>query len=175
MKHPLIAASLTLAGSAFAGGSSAQANDILLEVEIPQLDVAEYHRPYVAAWIENDQKKHVADLLVWYQTENRSGASERGETWLKDLRKWWRISGRELSMPVDGISGPTKPAGKHKIDLTKAISALPAGSYQLVVEASREVGGRELIALSFSWDGTVLKSEPIQGSSELGAITLVQN
>ena len=30
----------------------ALAADLRVQVEIPQLDVAEYHRPYVALWIE---------------------------------------------------------------------------------------------------------------------------
>ena len=32
---------------------TAQAADIGLSIEVPRLDVAEYHRPYVAIWIEN--------------------------------------------------------------------------------------------------------------------------
>ena len=77
-------------------------------------------------------------------------------------------------MPVDGVSGPTKPAGTHQIDLTAAIAALPQGSYHLIVEAAREVGGRELLSVPFTWDGTTLQSDPVQGSSELGTITLKQ-
>lgn len=170
MKNPLVFATLSLVG-----GSFAHASDLVLEVEIPSLAVAEYHRPYVATWIENEQKESLCDLFVWYQTEGRGEASEKGETWLKDLRKWWRVSGRDLTMPVDGVSGPTKPAGTHQIDLTAAITALPQGTYHLIVEAAREVGGRELLSIPFTWDGSILQSDPVQGSSELGTITLKQN
>ena len=31
--------------------------------------------------------------------------------WLPDLRQWWRKSGRTLQVPVDGVTGPTRPAG----------------------------------------------------------------
>jgi len=170
MKHPITLATLSLAGV-----SLAQAGDVTLEIEIPKLEVAEYHRPYVAAWIETDQKDHVGNLLVWYQTEARNPGGEHGdhgEKWLKDLRKWWRVTGRELTMPVDGLASPTKPAGKHQINLTEKFKSLPAGTYQLQVEASREVGGRELLTIPFTWDGSTLKADKTQGTSELGSVTL---
>jgi len=171
MKSPLPLVVLTLAGAPLA----APAADVTLEIEIPRLEVAEYHRPYVAAWIENDQKKFVSNLFVWYQVEaTRPGGDhgDHGEKWLKDLRKWWRVSGRDLKMPVDGLASPTKPAGKHQVSLTKAFQNLPGGTYTLLVEASREVGGRELLSVPFTWDGSALKAEKAQGSGELGSIIL---
>ncbi len=171
MKNPVKLAILTLAGASLA----APAAEVTLEIEIPQLEVAEYHRPYVAAWIENDQKKFVNNLLVWYQVESRHPGGEHGdhgEKWLKDLRKWWRVSGRELDMPVDGLASPTKPAGKHQVSLTQAFKNLPSGTYNLMVEASREVGGREILTVPFTWDGTVLKADKAQGTGELGSIVL---
>lgn len=50
--------------SALSLSFSATAAEISIDVEVPQLDVAEYHRPYVALWIEQNNK-HVADLNVW--------------------------------------------------------------------------------------------------------------
>ncbi len=77
-------------------------------------------------------------------------------------------------MPVDGISGPTKAPGTHEIVLstdTGPFAGLKAGEYQLVVEASREVGGRELVSVPFTWP---LKSAPASqsGTRELGKVTL---
>lgn len=171
MKQTAFLTTLSLVGVSFA-----QANEITLSIEIPSMEVAEYHRPYVAAWIENDQKQHHQNLIVWYQSEVRKGGNSdqtaKGETWLKDLRKWWRISGRELTMPIDGVSSATKPPGTHQISLSKVFQNLPQGNYNLIVEASREVGGREVIVLPFTWDGTTLKAESAQGKTELGSITL---
>ena len=74
----------------------------VITIEIPRLKVSEYHRPYVAAWIQDENKKSVANIAVWYQMrEGREGA---GTKWLPDLRQWWRRSGRSLAMPVDGVS-----------------------------------------------------------------------
>ncbi|BDS08284.1 hypothetical protein NT6N_33240 [Oceaniferula spumae] len=156
------------------GMTATQASDFQLEIEIPRLKVSEYHRPYVAAWIEKPDRSHAANLAVWYDTEMKN---DEGTKWLKDLRQWWRRSGRDLDMPVDGISGPTKPAGKHKVSITKALASLPPlaeGEYKLVVEASREVGGREVVSIPFIWDGKTLKTQTSKGSSELGAVVLSQ-
>ena len=81
---------------------SAIAADLDLSIEIPRLKVAEYHRPYVAAWIERPDNSVAANLLVWYDVDMKNG---EGTKWLKDIRQWWRRSGRTLKMPVDGVSG----------------------------------------------------------------------
>ncbi|MBK1854902.1 DUF2271 domain-containing protein [Verrucomicrobiaceae bacterium 5K15] len=154
------------------GATAVHAQGYQLEVEIPRLKVSEYHRPYVAAWIENADRSHVANLTVCYDTEMKN---DEGEKWLKDLRQWWRRSGRELDMPVDGVSGPTRPPGKHKFAITEALAKLPplaGGKYTLVVEASREVGGRELVKIPFSWDGKKLSAEKATGKSELGEVSV---
>ncbi|MBU1330544.1 MAG: DUF2271 domain-containing protein [Gammaproteobacteria bacterium] len=157
-------------GSLFA--APALAAEMSLSVEIPRLDVAEYHRPYVAIWLEGSGQQHVADLAVWYDLKL---ADAEGEKWLKDLRQWWRRSGRNLQMPVDGISGATRAVGTHALQLNDQqgpLKTLAAGDYQLVVEAAREVGGRELLRQPFSWPPQQNRTESVQGQHELGAITL---
>ena len=152
--------------------SPVHAGEIALNVEIPRINAAEYHRPYVAIWIEGAGQKSVADLSVWYQqTEGKEG---HGTKWLPDLRQWWRKSGRTLKVPVDGITGPTRPVGRHALkfdDKHPSLAKLPAGNYTLVVEAVREVGGRELLKIPFAWKGAP-SSGKAQGKTELGALTL---
>ncbi len=148
------------------------AADLQLDVEIPRLDVAEYHRPYVAIWLERPDQGYVANLAVWYDTKLKD---KEGEKWLKDLRQWWRRSGRSLEMPVDGVSGATRAVGSHTLkfsDKQKPLQTLEAGEYRLVVEAAREVGGRELLRVPFSWPPKQSAEHQAQGQSELGAITL---
>ncbi|MBK8200145.1 MAG: DUF2271 domain-containing protein [Acidobacteria bacterium] len=162
---------LTVAGLSLLA-APALAEDVQIELTIPRLDVAEYHRPYVAVWIAAPDQTVVANLAVWYQ-QARSNGGEKGETWLKELRQWWRRSGRELDMPVDGVSGPTKAPGVQEISLpTDAgpLSKLKPGDYILVAEAVREVGGREMVSVPFSWP---LKAAVTgAGSEELGKVSL---
>lgn len=151
----------------------ANAADLQLTVEVPRLDVAEYHRPYVAVWIETAEGQVVGDIAHWYQQPGKG--SEDGTKWLKDLRQWWRRSGRSQQFPVDGVSGATKPAGRHRISVSDAkppLAGLAAGDYRLMVEAVREVGGRELLSVDFSWPTTGPVHAQVQGEHELGLITL---
>ncbi|MEJ6656415.1 MAG: DUF2271 domain-containing protein [Pseudomonas sp.] len=153
----------------FAAHSSAAKLDV--SVEVPRLSVAEYHRPYVAIWIENTEG-HVADLAVWYDLKLRDS---EGEKWLKDMRQWWRRSGRSLELPVDGLSGATRAVGEHALSFTgdhPALTALQPGEYQLLIEAAREVGGRELIRLPFRWPVTEQVTHESAGSTELGNVSL---
>ena len=145
---------LALALAAF--GGAAHAADLSLSVEIPQLPVAEYHRPYVAIWIEGADQNIAANLAVWYQV--------RGDhtKWLPDLRQWWRRGGRDLKVPVDGLTGATRPVGQHllKFDAAQApLAGLKPGQYTVVVEAVREVGGREAVRIPFEWPIKAAKRE----------------
>lgn len=168
----LIRQTVTRIAPGLAASIAASGGELTATIEIPQLDVAEYHRPYVAAWIETPERQFTANLAVWYDTEM---ADDEGETWLKDLRQWWRKSGRRLDLPMDGLSGPTRPVGTHQIKLRTddpAVADLAIGDYVLVVEASREVGGRELVRVPFRWDPAAVVDTAATGESELGAVSL---
>lgn len=143
-----------------------------VSVEIPQLKVAEYHRPYVSIWIEQPGKGVVANLAVWYDIKLKD---KEGEKWLKDMRQWWRRIGRELQFPIDGVTGATRAPGTHRLSFTEGsaqLPALPAGKYELVVEAVREVGGRELLRTSFDWPATAAINVSTPGATELVSVTL---
>jgi hypothetical protein len=150
----------------------AAAADLQLKIEIPRMSVAEYHRPYVAIWIEGPGSKFISNLAVWYDLRQKDN---EGNKWLKDLRQWWRKSGRELEMPVDGFSGATRAPGEHVVSFNTALpslAALPPGEYQLVVEAAREVGGRELQKLPFQWPPANPATARAKGEHELGSLSL---
>ena len=76
-------------------------------------------------------------------------------------------------MPVDGVTGPTRPVGTHTLKFDARhpeLRKLAPGDYTLVVEAAREVGGRELLKIPFRWGGAA--SGSAQGTTELGAVKL---
>ncbi|HSC81352.1 MAG TPA: DUF2271 domain-containing protein [Chitinolyticbacter sp.] len=154
-------------------GSQAGAAGLDVKFEIPRLNVAEYHRPYVAVWLERPDQSVATNLAVWYQQSD--GAEGKGTKWLAELRQWWRKSGRESQLPIDGVSGATKPAGEHALSFTEGkapLAKLPAGDYRLVVEAAREVGGRELLRVPFTWPPKSAQTLKAEGKEELGAISL---
>jgi len=167
MKLPYsIAATLPLVSA------SAMGADLALKLELPQLNVAEYHRPYLAVWLENADQKVVANLSVLYDTRKKDNA---GTKWVKDLRQWWRKAGRELELPVDGVSGATRAPGEHTLNFPAAkatLDKLPAGQYTLVVEAAREAGGREAVKVALQWPPKAAQNVAAHGKEELGAVTL---
>lgn len=151
---------------------AAAAADMDITVEVPRLNVAEYHRPYVAIWIERPDNSVAANLAVWYDVDMRDN---EGTKWLKDMRQWWRRSGRTLRMPVDGVSGATRPVGQHQVSFDgarKPLADLAPGNYTLVVEAAREVGGREVVSIPFTWPAASASQQQTRGSSELGLVRL---
>ena len=152
--------------------AQAMAADLALKLEIPQLNVAEYHRPYIAAWLENADQKVVANLAVLYDTKKKDNA---GTKWLKDMRQWWRKSGRDLAMPMDGVSGATKSPGEHTLNfpLSKdGLDKLPAGQYNLLVEVSREAGGREVVKVPLTWPLKAAQVANAKGKEEVGAVAV---
>ena len=67
MKKTLLTAALLLA-------TTAQAADFSIEVTIPDIKSSEYHRPYVAVWVEDSDKKLVEHLSLWYFTKLKDGS-----------------------------------------------------------------------------------------------------
>ena len=152
------------------GATPALAADLAVTFQVPQLKVAEYHRPYVGLWIEGADQAKAADLAVLYDTKL---ANKEGEKWLKDLRSWWRKGGRDMKMPADGVSGATKAPGTHTLTFAGSrLARLPAGQYFVVIEVVREVGGRETLKLPIQLPLRTGALQSAKGASELGAFTV---
>jgi hypothetical protein len=151
----------------------ALAADLEISVEIPKLDVAEYHKPYVAIWLEKPDQSVAANLAVWYDIANKK---QEGDKWLKDLRQWWRRAGRSLTVPADGLTSATRAPGSHVVKLDTAaetaLKDLAPGQYQIVIESAREVGGREVLRLPLQWPPEKGATANAKGEHELGAVSL---
>lgn len=160
-----VGASATLAVPALA----ADPGTMDVTIAIPRLKVAEYHKPYVAIWVEKAGAK-AKTVAVWYDHDMKAN---EGTKWLRDVRQWWRASGRSMSFPANGITGATRAPGTHKISFTRAqLGAQAAGQYTLVIEAAREVGGRELLRVPFTWPAKAGAGGRAAGTTELGAVSV---
>ena len=151
---------------------AAQAAELALRIDVPRLNVAEYHTPYVAAWLQRaGDQAFAGHLAVWYDLKKKDNG---GAKWLRDLRQWWRQAGRDAQLPLDGVSGATRAPGEHVLQLggSRALASLPAGDYEVVVEAAREGGGREVLRLLLQWPVKAAASARAQGEHELGAVSL---
>ncbi len=152
-----------------ASAPAASAGQLTVDIQMPQQSVAEYHKPYVAGWIEDGEGQARATVFVWYDVRKRDGG---GLKYLKELRTWWRKAGRDLVLPADGVSGATRAPGRQTVtvDTAAALKDLPAGQYSLVIEASREAGGHDLVKLPFAYSPAKPVSVSGKGDGELGDI-----
>lgn len=155
MRH----SSLALIGGVIAAPAAAGT----VTVTIPRLNVAEYHRPYVAVWLEPAAGGPARTLAVWYDV--KKGGNEPGTKWLSDLRTWWRKSGRSMKLPANGVSGATRAPGLQVITIPGDIKP---GQYVLHVEAARETGGREIVSTPVTLPGAARGT----GKGELGAVII---
>ncbi len=162
---PLVAGALAAPQLALAAPAPAAPAGVIT-VTVPRLSVAEYHRPYVAGWIEPAGGGQARTLWVWYDI--KKVGREPGTKWLGDLRSWWRKGGRSLALPADGLSGQTRAPGAYRIPLP---AGLRPGAYTLFVETARETGGRELVQVPFA---VPAKPAPASasGRAELGQVTV---
>ena len=160
--------SLVLSSTAIAAmTTTAIATTATLQYEIaitlPVIEQGQYHRPYVALWVENEQKVVQRSVLVWMEKDR----------WLSDLSRYWRRVARANRDIVDGVTGATKGPGTHHVSwdgLDDSGKPLPAGQYVICVEVAREKGGREAICTDIDY-GT--KQVAIaQGEFEVSRLTV---
>ena len=163
--------SLILTGTAagtLGAGVPAAAQTMDVTVTIPRLTVAEYHRPYVALWLEGAGAPRT--LAVWYDFDMKNN---EGTKWLRDVRQWWRMAGRSMNLAADGVTGATRAPGQQTVKFTAAqFGPIKPGQYTLVVEAAREVGGREVVRVPFAWPAKAGLTVRGTGNSELGAVSV---
>jgi hypothetical protein len=168
---PVVRMSMVL-GSVACTWPAWAAADIQLKLDIPQPEGSRVTRPYVAVWIEKASDHSFAgNLALWYDQKKRNNA---GTKWLKDMRDWWRAAGNATDLPLDGVSGATRAPGEQLLTLggSEALAKLPAGNYEIVVEAAREHGGHDTVRLPLQWPLRSVQQAQAQGHEELGAVRL---
>lgn len=156
----LFSSSLTVLATGLAAPALAANGTIV--VEMPKVDATPYRKPYIAAWLEDSSGKAVKVITVFHD-QARIGAR-----WLPELRSWWRAAGRAMTMPADGISRPTQAPGRQ----TFSVNGLAPGRYQLVVEAAREKGGREVVKVPFEVRQRAGATASGRGNSEVGRVSI---
>ncbi|MCB1123819.1 MAG: DUF2271 domain-containing protein, partial [Verrucomicrobiae bacterium] len=97
-----------------------------------------YHRPYIAAWIEDDQGENIKTLCLWL---------ELGSSWVSKLSRWNQIQDKDMST-IRTITRATRMPGKYTLawdGTNDAGDPVPTGRYNFYLEAVREKGTHQLI------------------------------
>ncbi|WP_028469067.1 DUF2271 domain-containing protein [Neptunomonas japonica] len=122
--------------------STAQAEPVSVELQLPVIGSGQYKRPFVAVWVERKgERKALQTLALWYDDKK----------WLKDVRRWWRKAGRyeiaKDSVSFDGVTAATRAPGKYTIkwDGRNKDGELLSGAHLIYMESVREHGNRTLL------------------------------
>ena len=148
------------------GGSSAWPNGFELSVDfvIPEIEEADYERPYVAIWVGDGDRGLVRVLML-------AGEEAR---WQEENYVWHRRFGRKAGSLVGAVARPTRRPGAYTVvwdGLRDDGSAAGPGDYVLHFEAAREHGGHQYESLELSFGGEPFESDLAMGD-ELGAVTV---
>ncbi|MBX2859040.1 MAG: DUF2271 domain-containing protein [Cellvibrionaceae bacterium] len=142
-----------------------------LSLELPKIQADPYLKPYVAIWLEDNQRRPITTIALWYQLQGLNTAQADGKKWLKDLRQWWRKIGRSKAYDLDGVTGATRRPGSYEIGWPlsqELFKKLNSGSLVLHVEAAREEGGRSYQRIPLGAFGDA--GFAVAADGELGAI-----
>lgn len=99
-------------------------------------------RPFVAIWVENENKEPVRTLTVWYNKPK----------WLRDLKSWYNVNNGKFNQEagnMPSITGATRSAGKYSIKWDGKDDAgnyVNKGKYIVHIEVAREHGTYQLIS-----------------------------
>ncbi|WP_100611184.1 DUF2271 domain-containing protein [Confluentibacter lentus] len=116
------------------------AYELTINLELAQFN-GPYRRPFVAIWIENQDKTPVRNLLVWYNKPK----------WLRDLKAWYRanyVTFNVESQTINSISSATRPPGNYAIKWDGKNDKgeyVKEGTYIVNIEVVREHGTYQLI------------------------------
>ena len=141
--------------------------ELLINLEVSQINGGRVNRPYVAVWIEDENKKPVRNIAVWYN---------KGR-YLGELRSWDRTNGAtfpDQSSKMSSISSATRPAGKYtlKWDGKDDNGALvKAGKYTVNIEVAREHGTHQIMSQEMSFTGSANQLN-LTGNVEIASASL---
>jgi len=121
-------------------------------------------RPFIAVWIEDEDRKPVKRIAVWYNKPR----------WLPDLRSWFAAK-REVEFDAASVTGATRSSGEYTLvwdGKNDRGEYVPLGKYTVFIEAAREHGTYQLIKQEMKFDGKA-KSQTLSGGEEMTAASLV--
>lgn len=142
--------------------------ELLVKLNLPRIDDPRYRRPFVAVWIEDENKYPVRTIALWFQKPK----------WLPELKTWYRDDRvRNLSEGTDlsaTISSATRGPGSYTLKWDGKDNEgklVKPGKYTVCVEASREHGGYGVVRHAMDFNGQAAQLE-LPSQPEIGAVGL---
>ena len=145
--------------------------ELIVSIELAHIETQRAKRPYVAVWIENEEKFPVRTLALWFAKPK----------WLPDLKSWNRsdklraeAAGTNETNFARSISSATRSPGKYTLkwdgkDNTGEL--VKPGKYTVFIEAAREHGTHQVMRQEVEFAGTPQKIE-LKGNIEVSSAAL---
>lgn len=114
--------------------------ELAINLEVAKLE-GRVRRPFVAVWVEDDSKKPVRNLALWYNKPK----------WLRDLRAWYNTNYQRSAageFDLASIASATRSPGQYTLKWDGKDDAgnyVKKGKYTIFIEAAREHGTYQLI------------------------------
>ncbi len=145
--------------------------ELIVSFELARIESQRAKRPYVAVWIENEEKFPVRTLALWLAKPK----------WLPDLKSWNRSdklraagAGTNETNFARSVSSATRSPGKYTLKWdgkdNKGELVLP-GKYTVFIEAAREHGTHQVMRQEMEFAGTPQKIQ-LNGNTEVSGAGL---
>jgi thiamine biosynthesis lipoprotein len=141
--------------------------ELLIKLELSEIEGIRVHRPYVAVWVVDKNKKPVRSIALWYNKPR----------YLNDMRAWYEdyysnFTGAGSS--ISSTTSATRPAGKYTLkwdgrnDKGQMVNA---GTYTLMIEVAREHGTHQLMTSQLDFTQKI-KPVTLPGNVEVTSASL---
>jgi FAD:protein FMN transferase len=120
--------------------------ELLVNLQLAIIPGMRVHRPFVAVWVVDADKKPVKQIALWYNKPR----------WLNDMRSWYATYYNQFSAGSNSVSSTTsatRSPGKYTLKWDGSDdngNLVKQGSYTVYIEAAREHGTYQLMTGEFS-------------------------
>jgi thiamine biosynthesis lipoprotein ApbE len=142
------------------------AYELAINVELATIEGMRVHRPFVAVWVVDADKKPVRQIALWFNKQK----------WLNEIRSWYATYYHDFSAgnaDLSSTSSATRSPGKYTLKWDGKDDKgnfVKQGTYTLYIEAAREHGTYQLMTQAF--DTKKPQHIDIAGNTEVSSASL---
>lgn len=141
--------------------------ELLINIELAEIEGFRVHRPYVAVWVVDKNKKPVRSIALWYNKVR----------YLDDMHAWYNTyyqTFMDNNSSISSTSSATRSPGKYTLkwdgrdDKGKLVNQ---DTYTIYIEAAREHGTYQLIQQDMEFKGAA-KQITLTNNTEIASASL---
>jgi thiamine biosynthesis lipoprotein len=140
---------------------------LLIKLELNQIEGMRVHRPYVAVWVVDKDRKPVRNIALWYKKSK----------YLDEMHSWYNTYYAKFSEADPSISSTTsatRPAGKYTLKWdgkNDKGELVKKDIYTIMIEVAREHGTYQLITKEIDFTKS-FKPITLPGNVEVASASL---